>query len=136
MVVDAISVLFVDLDGFKAVNDDLGHARGDVVLVEAARRITGAVPAHALTCRLGGDEFLVVLPAATIDEAGAVASRILAALEAPWPLPGHRSISASIGVATSGHAPESIENVLGRADEAMYDAKRLGKGRYALSRAA
>jgi diguanylate cyclase (GGDEF)-like protein/PAS domain S-box-containing protein len=136
VIVNAISVLFVDLDGFKEVNDELGHERGDVVLIEAARRITAAVPEHALTGRLGGDEFLVVLPYTDNHDASLIASRILDALEAAWPLPGSPAISASIGVATTGEHPESVEDVLRRADEAMYDAKRQGKGRYALARAA
>jgi diguanylate cyclase (GGDEF)-like protein/PAS domain S-box-containing protein len=136
VVAETISVLFVDLDGFKEVNDALGHERGDAVLVEAAHRIVGAVPAHALTGRLGGDEFLVVLHRTRNDEAGAIAMRILDALERPWhDLPGCE-ISASIGVATTGARRESVEDILGRADEAMYDAKRQGKGRYVLARAA
>jgi diguanylate cyclase (GGDEF)-like protein/PAS domain S-box-containing protein len=130
------SVLFIDLDGFKEVNDDLGHARGDRVLVEAARRITESVPHHALTGRLGGDEFLVVLPQTADTHASAIASCILVELAKPWPLPSGRSISASIGIATTGHGPESVEDVLRRADEAMYDAKRQGKGCYAFARVA
>ncbi len=133
VVVDTISVLFVDLDGFKEVNDLLGHERGDAVLVEAARRIVGAVPGHALTGRLGGDEFLVVLRGTANDEAGAIALRILDALGRPWQLPS--PISASIGVATTGLRPESVEDILRRADEAMYDAKRQGKGRFVLAAA-
>jgi diguanylate cyclase (GGDEF)-like protein/PAS domain S-box-containing protein len=134
VVVGTISILFVDLDGFKEVNDELGHERGDRVLVEAARRIVGAVPAHALTGRLGGDEFLVVLCGTPNDEAGAIAHHILAALEEPWGLPG-ANISASIGVATTGLRRESVEDILRRADEAMYDAKRQGKGRFVLAEA-
>jgi diguanylate cyclase (GGDEF)-like protein len=130
---DTFSVLFVDLDGFKEVNDELGHERGDEVLVEAARRIVRAVPDDALTGRLGGDEFLVVLPRTTNSEASAIALRILDTLDRPWEsLPG-REISASIGVATTGATPEAMEDILRRADEAMYDAKRKGKGRYALA---
>jgi diguanylate cyclase (GGDEF)-like protein/PAS domain S-box-containing protein len=134
VVVEKISVLFVDLDGFKEVNDALGHETGDAVLVEAARRIVDAVPAHALAGRLGGDEFLVVLPATAVHDATVIAARILDALERPWPLPGQPAISASIGIANTGHGPESVEDVLRRADEAMYDAKRQGKGRYCLAR--
>jgi diguanylate cyclase (GGDEF)-like protein len=129
------SVLFVDLDGFKEVNDALGHERGDAVLVEAARRIVTAVPDYAMTGRLGGDEFLVVLPSTTNDAASDIASDILGELERPWQLPGC-DISASIGVATTGRVHESVEDILRRADEAMYDAKRQGKGRFVLARAA
>jgi diguanylate cyclase (GGDEF)-like protein/PAS domain S-box-containing protein len=120
------SVLFIDLDGFKAVNDALGHETGDAVLVEAARRISTAIPGHALAGRLGGDEFLVVLPRTRNDDAGVVALRILAALERAWPIPGAH-ITASIGVA-SALGGESVEDLVHRADEAMYDAKRRGKG--------
>jgi diguanylate cyclase (GGDEF)-like protein/PAS domain S-box-containing protein len=133
VVVETISVLFVDLDGFKEVNDALGHEQGDAVLVEAARRILSAVPSHALTGRLGGDEFLVVLPGTSNNDAGVIARRILSAVEHAWPLVGCE-ISASIGVATTGTRRESIEDILRRADEAMYDAKRQGKGRYVLAR--
>jgi diguanylate cyclase (GGDEF)-like protein/PAS domain S-box-containing protein len=132
VVVDTVSILFVDLDGFKEVNDALGHERGDAVLVEAARRIVRSVPAHALTGRLGGDEFLVVLHGTPVEEASAIALRILDALQRSWGLAGC-DISASIGVATTGAGRESVEDVLRRADEAMYDAKRQGKGRYALA---
>jgi diguanylate cyclase (GGDEF)-like protein/PAS domain S-box-containing protein len=132
---ERVSVLFVDLDGFKDVNDELGHEQGDSVLVEAAQRITGAVPMSAMTGRLGGDEFLVVLPATTNREASLIAANIIDALQAPWSLAG-RSISASIGVATTGELPESVEDILRRADEAMYEAKRQGRGRYALARSA
>jgi diguanylate cyclase (GGDEF)-like protein/PAS domain S-box-containing protein len=135
LVIDTVSMLFVDLDGFKEVNDALGHERGDAVLVEAARRILGAVPPYALTGRLGGDEFLVVLHGTTNEQASIVALRILAALERSWRLPGCE-ISASIGVATTGEMPESVEDILRRADEAMYDAKRQGKGRFVLAPAA
>ncbi|MDQ1519550.1 MAG: hypothetical protein QOI55_623 [Actinomycetota bacterium] len=134
VVVETISVLFVDLDGFKEVNDALGHETGDAVLVEAARRIVGAVPAHALAGRLGGDEFLVVLHDTDNEAGSAIALRILDALARPWPIPGC-AISASIGVATTGHQPEAVEDILRRADEAMYDAKRQGKGRFVLARA-
>jgi diguanylate cyclase (GGDEF)-like protein/PAS domain S-box-containing protein len=134
VVVGTISVLFVDLDGFKEVNDALGHERGDAVLVEAARRITTAVPSWALTGRLGGDEFLVVLHGVGNAQASALAAQILESLERPWNLAGY-AISASIGIATTGEHPESVEDILRRADEAMYDAKRQGKGRYALARA-
>jgi diguanylate cyclase (GGDEF)-like protein/PAS domain S-box-containing protein len=134
VVVGTVSILFVDLDGFKEVNDELGHERGDEVLVEAARRIVGSVPDHALTGRLGGDEFLVVLIGTPVEVASAIALRILDALALPWGLAGS-DISASIGVATTGDRRETVEDVLRRADEAMYDAKRQGKGRYALARA-
>jgi diguanylate cyclase (GGDEF)-like protein/PAS domain S-box-containing protein len=134
VVVEKISVLFVDLDGFKEVNDALGHETGDAVLVEAARRIVDAVPPHALAGRLGGDEFLVVLHGTANEEASAIAHRILDGLEQPWKLRGC-AISASIGVATTGEHPESVEDILRRADEAMYDAKRQGKNRFVLARA-
>jgi diguanylate cyclase (GGDEF)-like protein/PAS domain S-box-containing protein len=129
---DTISVLFVDLDGFKEVNDAFGHETGDAVLVEAAQRIVGAVPAHALAGRLGGDEFLVVLPATTNSSASAIAGRIIAALDQPWPIPTCH-VGASIGVATTGARREAAEDILRRADEAMYDAKRQGKGCYVLA---
>jgi diguanylate cyclase (GGDEF)-like protein/PAS domain S-box-containing protein len=121
------AVLFLDLDGFKEVNDRLGHERGDAVLVEAADRIATSLGRRGTVGRLGGDEFLVVLPPLAEDELVGIADRILEHLNEPWPEGG--AITASIGIATS--VPyESADRLLDRADTAMYDAKSCGRARW------
>jgi diguanylate cyclase (GGDEF)-like protein len=121
------AVMFVDLDGFKEVNDRLGHERGDAVLVEAADRIATSLGCAGTVGRLGGDEFLVVLPAGSDRELVAIADRILLSLQEPWD--EGNAISASIGIA---HAVpnESADHLLDRADHAMYDAKSCGRARW------
>lgn len=121
------AVMFVDLDGFKEVNDRLGHERGDAVLVEAADRIATSLGRKGTVGRLGGDEFLVVLPTLSHHQLVAMADRILLSLSEPWTEGG--AISASIGIATA--APhESADHLLDRADGAMYDAKNCGRSRW------
>jgi diguanylate cyclase (GGDEF)-like protein len=121
------AVLLLDLDGFKPVNDRLGHAAGDQVLVTVAARLTAAVRPGDLVSRLGGDEFALVLREPAGEEAGLeVAQRILDALAEPMTIQDEPvRVGASIGVA-SGH--ETLEELLRRADIAMYAAKAAGKG--------
>jgi diguanylate cyclase (GGDEF)-like protein len=121
------AVMFVDLDGFKEVNDRLGHERGDAVLVEAADRIATSLGRAGTVGRLGGDEFLVVLPPLSETQLVATADRILASLREPWDEGG--SITASIGIATAT-THESADHLLDRADTAMYDAKSCGRARW------
>jgi diguanylate cyclase (GGDEF)-like protein len=122
-----VSVMFVDLDGFKEVNDRLGHERGDAVLVEAADRIATSLGRLGSVGRLGGDEFLVLLPALPERDLVAIADRILGHLGEPWPEGG--CITASIGIATAtGY--ETADRLLDRADTAMYDAKSCGRARW------
>lgn len=121
------AVMFVDLDGFKAINDRLGHERGDAVLVEAADRIATSLGRSGTVGRLGGDEFLVVLPDLSDHELLATADRILDSLQEPWDAGG--TITASIGIATATPR-ESADHLLHRADTAMYDAKSCGRARW------
>jgi len=126
-----IAVLFLDLDDFKTVNDALGHAAGDRLLVTVAERLDGALRAGDTAARLGGDEFAVLLEDVDGPEQTTVAAaRILAALRAPVALPGlDLSISASIGVAVAPPVGDVAGDVLLRdADVAMYRAKARGKG--------
>jgi diguanylate cyclase (GGDEF)-like protein len=128
------SVLFIDIDDFKDVNDSGGHEGGDALLVELAARLSDCVRPYDLVARLGGDEFAIVV----VEENGAstaveVAERILAALRAPFVVNGARlTVSVSIGVAQRG--PETVDaaELLRHADFAMYVAKGAGKGRYQL----
>jgi diguanylate cyclase (GGDEF)-like protein len=119
--------MFVDLDGFKEINDRLGHERGDAVLIEAADRIATSLGRLGTVGRLGGDEFLVLLPALPERDLITVADRILEHLREPWPEGG--AITASIGIATAA-AFESADRLLDRADTAMYDAKSCGRARW------
>jgi len=125
-----VTVLFVDLDDFKNVNDSFGHAAGDQVLVEASRRILACVRAGDTAARLGGDEFAVLLEeGGGIDSAREIATRISAALSAAFTVAGRQLVlRASIGIAASDEAADSASDLLRNADVAMYRAKRAGKG--------
>lgn len=127
----SFALLYLDLDGFKAVNDTLGHGAGDELLTGVARRLRGILRKSETAARLGGDEFAVLLARADLDEAETVALRILQVLEAPFELrAGPTSIRVSIGIAVSGRDDQNPEQVLRRADLAMYLAKSRGKDRY------
>lgn len=122
------SVIYVDLDGFKAVNDTHGHAVGDAVLAEVARRLRAVCRPDDSIARLGGDEFAVIVD---VDMFGAraVAQRLLAALAADLPEGlGPRSITASIGIASVDDR-DALDDAIAAADHAMLAAKRAGKAR-------
>ncbi|MBA3907499.1 MAG: EAL domain-containing protein [Pseudonocardiales bacterium] len=122
------AVIVLDLDGFKAVNDSFGHAVGDLLLVEVARRLRGVARRSDTVARLGGDEFALVILDATADQVLDVADRIKLALGAPV-LAGDRScwVSASIGVRFAAR-DETAGVLLRDADTAMYVAKARGRG--------
>ncbi|BEL02933.1 hypothetical protein Q0Z83_011240 [Actinoplanes sichuanensis] len=128
-----VSVLLLDLDRFKLVNDHWGHEVGDEMLRAAAARIVATVRADDLVCRTGGDEFAVALTAPVGDPAAeALAGRLLAALDEPLPLSvGAVDVTASIGIATAGAGTGAVE-LLRDADTAMYRAKDSGRNRYAV----
>ena len=124
-------LLYLDLDGFKPVNDSLGHGAGDVVLTETAARVRDAAPPGAVVARLGGDEFGVLCPSeTTAAEAEALAQRIIDDVSAPIRIADdHAAVSASIGVAV-GRAGEGPTSVLTTADAALLKAKADGRGRW------
>jgi diguanylate cyclase (GGDEF)-like protein len=126
-----VAVLYVDLDEFKAVNDTLGHARGDRLLVLVAERLLTAVRGSDTVARLGGDEFALLLEdLASADAALVVAERALSLLTKPFELHGQSvNMSASIGVALRTKGGFGAEALTNEADVAMYEAKRSGKGR-------
>ena len=127
-----VALLFIDLDRFKEVNDTLGHHTGDLLLIEAARRIGHFVRATDTVARLGGDEFTVIMSGlADTDRVGTVAQAILVALAEPF-LIGKDAvyISASIGITIYPSDAENIESLLTNADQAMYAAKELGRNRF------
>lgn len=134
LVAGPVSVLLIDLDGFKDVNDTIGHAAGDEVLRGAAERLLGCVRDQDMVARIGGDEFVVALPRCGDPLAAAgVAKRIVDAMEQPFVL-NHRvvSIGASIGIALAPSQAEGIDDLLFCADLAVYKAKRDGRHRHRL----
>jgi len=137
---DAVAVLFLDLDRFKVVNDSLGHAAGDALLVAVAGRLAGCVRGGDTVARLGGDEFAVLLAGRGAEgEATRAAGRIIRALEAPFRLGGRDVATAtSIGIAVGATVATATTagDLLRDADVALYRAKAGGRGRYAVFDAA
>lgn len=130
----AISLLFIDLDGFKPANDTYGHAIGDRLLKEVAERLLSCLRDGDTAARLGGDEFVVILPESDLDRAITVANRILETLRAPYEF-GKKtisSISASIGIAEYPVHANELDTFLTAADNAMYVAKKNGKDQFAI----
>jgi diguanylate cyclase (GGDEF)-like protein/PAS domain S-box-containing protein len=129
----SVAALYIDLDHFKLVNDSLGHAAGDQVLVQVAERISTIARAGDLLARLGGDEFMLVCPGIDSRGAESVAERILAALDASLVLDGAEfQLGASVGVAVGPRDGADPADLLKHADTAMYQAKRAGRDAYAL----
>jgi diguanylate cyclase (GGDEF)-like protein/PAS domain S-box-containing protein len=128
----SVAVLYIDLDRFKLVNDTLGHAAGDQLLRQVAARLEQRTRAGDLLARHGGDEFTLLLADLESDArmtAGRVAHDLLATLERPFSLEGHEfEIAASVGVATFPDDGAELSDVLKRADDALYAAKRSGRG--------
>jgi diguanylate cyclase (GGDEF)-like protein/PAS domain S-box-containing protein len=134
---EAVALLYFDLDNFKLVNDSLGHAAGDEVLRETARRVSDLVRGGDVLARQGGDEFLLLMHCSGADAAAAAAKqaaeRIAAALERPFEISDAEfHVGASIGVALFPEHATDAESLLKRADAAMYQAKRTGSGSVAL----
>ena len=129
---NSVAVLFVDLDDFKVVNDTLGHEVGDALLLAVGERLQIAIRPTDTIARLGGDEFTVLLNGATLEEAIAVADRLIQLLSEPFHLADHElTVSPSIGIARNDIGAERPEELLRRADIAMYEAKQGGKRRHA-----
>lgn len=128
-----LAVLFIDLDNFKNINDELGHDAGDELLIQAARRLKSVVRASDQVVRLGGDEFLVILEQVDIvDDISRVARAVIRVLGEPFTLSGGagNQVSASIGISIFPQDGSDSETLLKHADVAMYAAKAAGKGRY------
>jgi diguanylate cyclase (GGDEF)-like protein/PAS domain S-box-containing protein len=130
-----VGMLFIDLDGFKQINDSFGHETGDRVLVETASRLTDCLRSGETLARLGGDEFAVLIHSLDgITDATCVADRILDVVSEPIPgLPEDARVGASIGIALRSNDGIEMSTLMRQADEAMYSAKRNGRSRWEVS---
>ncbi|QCB56968.1 GGDEF domain-containing protein [Sphingopyxis sp. PAMC25046] len=126
-----VALHFLDLDGFKAINDRYGHPAGDVLLEQVARRLEGIVRADDVVSRLGGDEFVVLQIGLRDDsEAELLARRIIREISKPYVVDGiSMSVSVSVGIATAPKLGVELERLLACADAALYRAKADGKAR-------
>lgn len=137
---DILAVVFLDLDGFKTINDTLGHAVGDLLLQCAARRLSDCLRESDIVARWGGDEFTIMLsPIACLEDVTKIAKRILAALNVPFHFEDVETyhdtslhIKASLGIALAPYDGEDAETLLKNADAAMYRAKQQGRNNYQL----
>jgi len=127
-----VAVMLIDLDGFKAVNDQYGHLMGDYVLRTVAKRLKDCVRESDTVARLGGDEFVVLLSGQrSPEDSSVVAEKVLGALTQPVAAGGRRfEIGASIGISIFPRDGATAENLLKHADAAMYRVKEAGKNRY------
>ncbi|PHV35485.1 GGDEF-domain containing protein [Janthinobacterium sp. BJB312] len=133
----SVGLLLLDLDNFKVVNDTLGHHCGDQLLKLVSERLVAILRGTDIICRIGGDEFVVIVePADDASEMASVARKILAVLAAPFDLEGHQLyVSASIGVSLYPFDAQDVATLTRNADTAMYHAKHQGKNRYAVFKA-
>ncbi len=127
---ERLAILFIDLDGFKNVNDTLGHSIGDALLKVLSVRMRDNLPENVLIARLGGDEFAIMqTPSNTPDQAISLANKIVEIVNEPCRIDNHNLlVSASIGIAVSNGDDDSVENLLKCADLAMYRSKADGRG--------
>lgn len=122
----ALSVLIVDIDHFKAINDTHGHCVGDAALQAVAEAMDRASRACDLVCRYGGEEFAILAPNTSSDEAAAFAERIRETIERADGFPHGLRLTVSVGF-TSTHDGQSLDDLISVADLALYDAKHLGR---------
>jgi diguanylate cyclase (GGDEF)-like protein len=131
----AMAVLYLDLDGFKEVNDTLGHAAGDVLLKIVAHRLVGAVREEDTVARLGGDEFMVALwQVIGVDDTAMVAAKLIDAISQPYVINGRTvTVTTSVGAGIYPIDGENVDDLMNSADSALYEAKRAGKNTYRLA---
>jgi Amt family ammonium transporter len=131
------AILFIDLDGFKAINDQYGHNAGDILLKEAANRIQTIIRKTDLAARFGGDEFVILLENIQNESfAAQVADKIIHSIKQPIQLPNDVTgcVNASIGLKVfDGGSKKNVDDILNMADKAMYEAKRRGKGQWVIA---
>lgn len=130
------ALLYLDLDGFKQVNDTLGHRAGDILLQEVSHRLTAAIGPDAVACRLGGDEFLVLCEDRSAEAVRHLGARLIVAIGTPFEI--ESAVLARVGVsigATLGGSADDLTSMMVLADKALYAAKAAGKGQCVLHRA-
>ena len=127
-----LALLFIDLDGFKHINDTLGHDVGDLLLVSVAQRLSNTLRDSDIVSRLGGDEFTIILRTIPhVQVAAKIAEKILASIVSPSILKGHNiQVSASVGISIYPTNGQDAETLIRQADAAMYCAKHRGKNCY------
>jgi two-component system cell cycle response regulator len=128
----ALSLLVADIDFFKSVNDTYGHDVGDHVLREFARRFRRNTRGIDLACRLGGEEFVIIMPDTDLARAIQVGERLRATIAGdPFPIAGNKElrVTASVGISTLENREDTPETLFKRADRALYAAKREGRNR-------
>ncbi|NJR51850.1 MAG: CHASE2 domain-containing protein [Leptolyngbyaceae cyanobacterium CSU_1_3] len=127
-----VALLFLDLDGFKQINDTLGHGVGDVLLQAVAKRLNGCLRTSDTVARLGGDEFVIILPAIpNSQDVARVAEKILSTLSQAFAISGETiSVTTSIGISIYPEDSEEIDSLIQQADDAMYQAKEQGKNQF------
>ncbi|KVL94254.1 sensor domain-containing diguanylate cyclase [Burkholderia stagnalis] len=127
----AIGVMYLDLDGFKAINDRFGHHAGDEVLTQVAARLGETLPPGELAARIGGDEFVVVIRDTTMQACSLLAAQIIRQISAPYVLSIGETVTLgiSIGISLDGDG-DTPDDLIRQADSALYDAKTSGKGRF------
>ncbi|MCU4675518.1 EAL domain-containing protein [Catenovulum sp. 2E275] len=128
----AYSVLFIDLDRFKLINDTFGHLIGDQFLIEVSQKIAQCVPENAILARMGGDEFVILLQGENASELSQdLAQEIINTINVSFDIDGHDIFAGcSLGITTSEQAYKKPSDILRDADTAMYQAKKLGRGRF------
>ena len=133
----SMAVMYLDLDGFKQINDTLGHKAGDLLLISVAQRLTAAVREEDTVARLGGDEFAMSLPhISNRGDATRMAQKIVEAVSRPYDLDGAKArITISIGIGIFPENGRDAEALMLAADAALYEAKRAGKNNYQVARA-
>ena len=130
---DDLALLFIDLDGFKVINDSLGHGVGDTLLVTVAEKLASCVRSIDTIARFGGDEFIVLLEECDQESAADTAGRIARRMSVPFDLDGHTiTVTASIGIACKRSPLDTAMDLIRNADVAMYVAKQRGKSQFAI----
>ncbi|MGZ2747621.1 diguanylate cyclase domain-containing protein [Burkholderia stagnalis] len=127
----ALGVMYLDLDGFKSINDRFGHHAGDEVLTQVAARLCATLPPGELAARIGGDEFVVVIGDTTMQACSLLAAQIIRQISAPYALSIGETVTLgiSIGISLDGDG-DTPDDLIRQADSALYDAKTSGKGMY------
>ena len=130
----SFAVLYVDLDGFRQINDRSGHAAGDALLEETARRLEGTVREYETVARIGGDEFAILIEETTDDGPAQVAERVLEELRRPYQIGGEDVLlTGSIGIAVFPETADNVDDLVRRADQAMQQAKDGGRNAFRLA---